>query len=64
MTKELFTKQNLKLNHLILKKLLIIYETIEGFSIITDVEYDGESIDKGDCSTFTKELTLTVNQNQ
>lgn len=37
---------------------------IEGFSIITDVEYDGESIDKGDCSTFTKELTLIVNQNQ
>jgi len=46
------------------KKLLIIYETIAGFSIITDIEYDGESIDKGDYSTFTKELSLNVNQNQ
>lgn len=59
-----FYKTELETQSFDLKKLLIIYETIEGFSIITDVEYDGESIDKGDCSTFTKELTLTVNQNQ
>ena len=44
-------------------KLLITYETIAGFSIITDIEYDGESIDKGDYSTTTKEISLNVNQN-
>ena len=44
-------------------KLLITYETITGFSIITDIEYDGESIDKGDYSTTTKEISLNVNQN-
>ena len=44
-------------------KLLISYETIAGFSIITDIEYDGESIDKGDYSTTTKEISLNVNQN-
>ena len=44
-------------------KLLITYETIAGFSIITDIEYDGESIDKGDYSTTTKEISLNVYQN-
>ena len=44
-------------------KLLITYETIAGFSIITDIEYDGESIGKGDYSTTTKEIFLNVNQN-
>jgi hypothetical protein len=43
--------------------LLIIYETIAGFSIITDIEYDGESIDKADYSTTTKEISLNINQN-
>tara|TARA_Y100000768_G_scaffold193116_1_gene144817 strand:+ start:872 stop:1027 length:156 start_codon:yes stop_codon:yes gene_type:complete len=46
-----------------IEKLLIIYETISGFSIITDIEYDGESIDKGDYSTTTKEISLNVNKN-
>ena len=55
----------LKFNYEIDKidKLLITYETIAGFSIITDVEYDGESIDKGDYSTTTKEISLNVYQN-
>ena len=44
-------------------KLLITYETIAGFSIITDIEYDGDSLDKGDYSTTTKEISLNVNQN-
>ena len=44
-------------------KLLITYETIAGFSIITDIGYNGESIDKGDYSTTTKEISLNVNQN-
>ena len=43
-------------------KLLISYETIAGFSIITDIEYDGESLGKGDYSTTTKEISLKVNQ--
>ena len=43
----------------------IILETYlgAGFSIITDIEYDGESIDKGDYSTTTKEISLNVYQN-
>ena len=43
----------------------IILETYlgAGFSIITDIEYDGESIDKGDYSTTTKEICLNVYQN-
>ena len=45
-----------------INKLLISYETIAGFSIITDIEYDGESLDKGDYSTTTKEISLNVNQ--
>ncbi len=44
-------------------KLLITYETIAGFSIITDIKYDGDSLDKGDYSTTTKEISLNVNQN-
>ena len=44
-------------------KLLITYKTIAGFSIITDIEYGGVSIDKGDYSTTTKEISLNVNQN-
>lgn len=59
-----FYKTELQTQSFDIKKLLIIYETIAGFSIITDIEYDGESIDKGDYSTFTKELSLNVNQNQ
>ena len=47
-----------------INKLLILYETIAGFSIITDIEYDGESIDKGDYSTTTKEISLNVIQNR
>ena len=47
-----------------INKLLISYEVIEGFSIITDIEYDGESIDKGDYSTHTKELSFNVIKNE
>ena len=42
---------------------MITYETIAGFSIITDIEYDGESIDKGEYSTTTKEIFLNVKEN-
>ena len=58
-----FYKTELETQSFDINKLLIIYETIAGFSIITDIEYDGESIDKGDYSTTTKEISLSVNQN-
>jgi len=58
-----FYKTELETQSFNVDKLLIIYETIAGFSIITDIEYDGESIDKGDYSTTTKEISLSVNQN-
>ena len=58
-----FYKTELETQSFNVDKLLIVYETIAGFSIITDIEYDGESIDKGDYSTTTKEISLSVNQN-
>ena len=58
-----FYKTELEIQSFNVDKLLIVYETIAGFSIITDIEYDGESIDKGDYSTTTKEISLSVNQN-
>jgi len=58
-----FYKTELETQSFEIDKLLITYETIAGFSIITDIEYDGESIDKGDYSTTTKEISLNVNQN-
>ena len=58
-----FYKTELETKSFDINKLLIVYETIAGFSIITDIEYDGESIDKGDYSTTTKEISLNVNQN-
>tara|TARA_B100001094_G_scaffold238987_1_gene234481 strand:- start:76 stop:609 length:534 start_codon:yes stop_codon:yes gene_type:complete len=58
-----FYKTELETKSFEIDKLLITYETIAGFSIITDIEYDGESIDKGDYSTTTKEISLNVNQN-
>ena len=58
-----FYKTELENQSFEIEKLLIIYETISGFSIITDIEYDGESIDKGDYSTTTKEISLNVNKN-
>ena len=58
-----FYKTGLETKSFEIDKLLITYETITGFSIITDIEYDGESIDKGDYSTTTKEISLNVNQN-
>ena len=57
-----FYKTELEAQSFDVNKLLISYETIAGFSIITDIEYDGESIDKGDYSTTTKEISLNVNQ--
>jgi hypothetical protein len=57
-----FYKTELEAQSFDINKLLISYETIAGFSIITDIEYDGESIDKGDYSTTTKEISLNVNQ--
>ena len=57
-----FYKTELETQSFEIDKLLIIYETIADFSIITDIEYDGESIDKGDYSTTTKEISLNVNQ--
>ena len=59
-----FYKTELETQSFEIDKLLIIYETIADFSIITDIEYDGESIDKGDYSTTTKEISLNVNQKQ
>jgi hypothetical protein len=61
--KGIFYKTELETQSFDINKLLIVYETIAGFSIITDIEYDGESIDKGDYSTTTKEISLSVNQN-
>jgi hypothetical protein len=61
--KGIFYKTELETKSFEIDKLLITYETITGFSIITDIEYDGESIDKGDYSTTTKEISLNVNQN-
>lgn len=58
-----FYKTELETQSFEIDKLLITYDTIAGFSIITDIEYDGESIDKGDYSTTTKEISLNVNQN-
>lgn len=58
-----FYKTGLETKSFEIDKLLITYETIAGFSIITDIKYDGESIDKGDYSTTTKEISLNVNQN-
>ena len=58
-----FYKTELETQSFEIDKLLIIYETIADFSIITDIEYDGESIDKGDYSTTTKEISLNVNKN-
>jgi len=58
-----FYKTELETQSFEIDKLLITYETIAGFSIITDIEYDGESIDKGDYSTTTKEISLNVYQN-
>ena len=58
-----FYKTELETKSFDINKLLIVYETIAGFSIITDIKYDGESIDKGDYSTTTKEISLNVNQN-
>ena len=58
-----FYKTELENQSFDINKLLIVYETIAGFSIITDIEYYGESIDKGDYSTTTKEVSLNVNQN-
>ena len=57
-----FYKTELEAQSFDINKLLISYETIAGFSIITDIEYDGESIDKGDYSTTTKEISLNVYQ--
>ena len=57
-----FYKTELETQSFEIDKLLIIYETIADFSIITDIEYDGESIDKGDYSTTTKEISLNVYQ--
>ena len=57
-----FYKTELETQSFNVDKLLIVYETIAGFSIITDIEYDGESIDKGDYSTTTKEISFSVNQ--
>ena len=57
-----FYKTELETKSFEIDKLLITYETIAGFSIITDIEYDGKSIDKGDYSTTTKEISLHVNQ--
>ena len=57
-----FYKTELEAQSFDINKLLINYETIAGFSIITDIEYDGESLDKGDYSTTTKEISLNVNQ--
>ena len=59
-----FYKTELETQSFEIDKLLVIYETIADFSIITDIEYDGESIDKGDYSTTTKEISLNVNQKQ
>ena len=39
-----FYKTELETQSFEIDKLLITYETIAGFSIITDIEYDGESI--------------------
>ena len=61
--KGIFYKTELETKSFEIDKLLITYETIAGISIITDIEYDGESIDKGDYSTTTKEISLNVNQN-
>ena len=61
--KGIFYKTELETKSFEIDKLLITYETITGFSIITDIEYDGVSIDKGDYSTTTKEISLNVNQN-
>ena len=58
-----FYKTELETQSFEIDKLLVIYETIADFSIITDIEYDGESIDKGDYSTTTKEISLNVNKN-
>ena len=58
-----FYKTELETQSFNVDKLLIVYETIAGFSIITDIEYDGDSIDKGNYSTTTKEISLSVNQN-
>ena len=58
-----FYKTELETQSFEIDKLLITYETIAGFSIITDIEYDGESIDKGDYSTTAKEISLNVYQN-
>ena len=57
-----FYKTELEAQSFDINKLLISYETIAGFSIITDIEYDGESIDKGNYSTTTKEISLNVYQ--
>ena len=57
-----FYKTELETESFEINKLQIIYETISGFSIITDIEYDGESIDKGEYSTTTKEVSLNVNK--
>ena len=57
-----FYKTELETESFEINKLQIIYETIAGFSIITDIEYDGESIDKGEYSTTTKEVSLNVNK--
>ena len=57
-----FYKTELETESFEVNKLQIIYETIAGFSIITDIEYDGESIDKGEYSTTTKEVSLNVNK--
>ena len=59
-----FYKTELETKSFDINKLLIVYETIAGFSIITDIEYDEESIDKGNYSTTTKEISLKVNQNK
>ena len=61
--KGVFYKTELETKSFEIDKLLITYEMIAGFSIITDIEYDGESIDKGDYSTTTKEISLNVNLN-
>ena len=58
-----FYKTELETQSFEIDKLLITYETIAGFSISTHIEYDGESIDNGDYSTTTKEISLNVNQN-
>ena len=58
-----FYKTELETKSFEIDKLLITYETIAGFSIITDIEYDGVSIDKGEYSTTTKEISLNVKEN-